>query len=108
MSRLDALKLDRRVKLQRREVEQDQYGAETETWVDIATVWAQRLELRGDERWQAQQAVATTDIKYRIRHLSGLSPMDRLVDGGRVFDIKAVLEIGRRDGLEIHAEARAE
>jgi hypothetical protein len=25
-----------------------------------------------------------------------------------VFDIKSVLEVGRREGLELHAEARAE
>lgn len=101
-------RMDRRVTLQARTVTQDAYGEEIPTWVDIATVWAHRVELRGDERWQALQSVAKTDIKYNIRYMDGLNPMDRLIEGGRVFDIKAVLEIGRREGLEIHAEARAE
>lgn len=100
--------LDRRITLQRRTVTQDIYGAEIETWTDIATVWAQRMELRGDERWQAMQSVAKTDIKYKIRYRADVGPLDRLTDGGRVFNIRAVLEIGRREGLELHAEARAE
>lgn len=70
--------------------------------------WAERRELKGDERWQAQQVVAKVDGKYRIRYRDDVGPLDRLVDGGREYDIHAALEIGRREGLELIVSSRGE
>jgi SPP1 family predicted phage head-tail adaptor len=101
--------MDRLVTLQRATTTQNDYGEEIPTWTDLAKVWAERRELRGAERWQAQQTVAKVQVKYFIYYRAGLTPVDRLVDSdGRVYDIHAVLEIGRREGLELHVEARAE
>jgi SPP1 family predicted phage head-tail adaptor len=71
--------------------------------------WAERLELRGDERWNAQQVVAAISAKYRIRYRSDITPMVRLVDAdGREYDIQAQLELGRREGIELIVSARGE
>jgi head-tail adaptor len=71
--------------------------------------WAQRLELRGDERWNAQQVVAKIACKYKIRYRSDITPMIRLVDAyDREYDIEAALELGRKEGLELLVSARAE
>ena len=71
--------------------------------------WAERLELRGDERWSAQQVVAAISAKYRIRYRSDITPMVRLVDAdGREYDIQAQLELGRREGIELIVSARGE
>jgi hypothetical protein len=40
--------------------------------------------------------------------VADLSPKDRLTFDGRVFNIIGVKEIGRREGLEISASARAD
>jgi len=101
--------MDRRVTLQRATITQNDYGEEISTWTDIATVWAERREIRGAERWQAQQAVATVEVKYIIYYRDGLTPVDRLMDiDGKIYDIHAALEIGRREGLELYCAARAE
>lgn len=99
-------RLDRLVTLQRAITTQDAYGEEIKTWSDIADVWAERVELRGVERFEAQQTQAHVDAKYRIRWMAGLTPINRLIDAdGRVYDIQAVLEIGRREGLELQVSA---
>jgi len=64
--------------------------------------WAERLELRGDERWNAQQVVASMSGKYRIRWRSDVGPMNMLIDSdSREYDVQAVLELGRKEGLEL-------
>ena len=74
-----------------------------------AQVWAERLELRGDERWNAQQVVASLSAKYRIRYRDDVGPLDVLIDAdGREYDISAALELGRKDGLELLCSARGE
>ena len=71
--------------------------------------WAERLELRGDERWNAQQVVAGLSCKYRIRWRSDVGPMNMLIDSdSREYDVQAVLELGRRDGLELLCAGRGE
>ena len=101
-------RLDRRITLQRKTVTQDEYGQEIETWTDLATVWAEKRDMKGSERWQAQQKVAEVETTWRIRWRDGITPLDRLLDGDQVYDVTGVAEIGRREGLEITASARAE
>lgn len=102
-------RLDRIITLQRAVKDQDEYGEEIETWVDITDCWAERVELRGSERFEAQQTQAKVEAKYRIWWMPGVTPIDRLIDSdGRVYDIKATLEIGRREGLELHVSSHAE
>jgi SPP1 family predicted phage head-tail adaptor len=74
-----------------------------------AQVWAERRELKGDERWGAAQVQANLTCKYRIRYRDDVGPMDILVDAdGREYDIHAAPEIGRREGLELLVKARGE
>ena len=71
--------------------------------------WAERLELRGDERWNAQQVVAGMSCKYRIRYRADVGPLNVLIDSdSREYDIEAALELGRKDGIELLCSARAE
>jgi len=105
---LNPLKMDRRITLQRRTATQDAYGEEIETWTDLDTVWAQRWELRGSEQWQARQVIANVDAKYRIHYRDGLTPVDRMTENGRVFDVHSCVELGRREALELVVSARAE
>ena len=42
---------------------------------------------------------------FLIRWLPGVQTTDRILHGGRVWNIKAVAEIGRRRGLELRAVA---
>lgn len=83
------------------------------TWATLADVWASKEELSGRELFQAQQVAAKVDTRFRVRYSSDIaavtpSEMYRLVCEGRTYDITAVLELGRREGLEILAWERAE
>ena len=73
------------------------------------TVWAERLELRGAERWSAQQVVATLTVKYRIRYRDDITAQCMLVDdAGREYDLQPPIELGRRDGIELICSARSD
>ena len=73
------------------------------------TVWAERLELRGAERWSAQQVVATLTVKYRIRYRDDITAQCILIDdAGREYDIQPPIELGRKDGIELVCSVRSD
>jgi SPP1 family predicted phage head-tail adaptor len=105
---MNAGDLDRRVTLERATVTLDAFGGETQTWATLAEVWAQAMPVSDGEKWRAAEVAATISTRFRIRWRADLRVGDRLIYDGRVFDIIGVKEIGRREGLEITASARAE
>ena len=102
-------RLDRRITLQRKTQAENSFGEPVEAWVDMATVWAEKLPLRGSTAFAANQRLAEAETKWRIRYRQNLTPLDRIIDDeGRPCDVLGVLEIGRRVGLEIYTKRRAE
>lgn len=101
-------RLDRRIELQKNSPTQNTAGEEVDNWTELYTVWAEVIPVRGSERYASQQDAAVIEEKFRIRYLSDITPKNRILYNSRIYDIKGVLEIGRREGLEIHAKARAE
>jgi len=106
---MNAGRMDRRITLQRKSSSQDSFGQPIETWADISTVWAEVVPVSGNERFVSQQVIAEADTLFKIRYMSGLTPLDRVVYDGRTYDVKGVIEIGRRrEGMQIAAMTRAE
>ena len=103
---MEAGKLDRRIVIERYTEAQDDFGQPIETYEPVDTVWAEVKPLRGQERFQAQQVSAEAETRFRIRWRNDIDEKMVLVHDGAVYDIKAILEIGRREGLEILAKAR--
>lgn len=114
MPGLDAGSLDRRVTLHRYGVVKDAYGDDRPGFSPLATVAASVRPAPGAERLQSAENAASAPTVIRIRwssRVADLNPKDRVeypVGSGRMFDIKSVVEIGRRDGLEIAAIGRAD
>lgn len=86
-----------------------------------AKCWAERQPVSAAEQLAAGQTAARQERTFRIRYpwqLATLPTPDEawrlrdlsdLIDGsGRVYDLTAVEEIGRHEGLLITATARAE
>lgn len=112
-------RLDRFITLQRKTVTQSDTGAEIETWTDIDLRRpASYAPVRGEERIAVgPQIVATEQVEFQIRYTSDvadLSSLDRIIypaltndspeiSPRNVYDILAVLEINRREGLRIIA-----
>ncbi len=108
MSELRAGALDRRVTLRAKSLANDASGQAIETWADLATVWAEKRDLRGREYLAAQAVNAEVETLFRIRWRSDVTPANRLTYDGKDYDIAAVAEIGRREGLELRCTARAD
>lgn len=100
--------LDRRVTIQRAAVLTNDLGEEVPTWSEHATVWAQVVPVSDGERWRAAEVGAAVTTRFRIRWGFGVTPEDRIAYDGRIYDVTGVKEIGRREGQEITASARAD
>lgn len=101
-------RLDRLITIQVKTSTEDSFGEMIETWATLAEVWAELKYLRGSEWFAAQQEGASVDVIFRIRYRDDVTPLNVIVYDSRTYDISAVLELGRREGLELYASARAE
>ncbi|HEV7284322.1 MAG TPA: phage head closure protein, partial [Kaistia sp.] len=93
------------------EATRDVLNNPVEQWLELATVWASKLDVRDSERFSSAQVGAEIGSRFQIRYsttVADLNPKDRIVYGGKFYDIVGVKEIGRREGLEISAMARAD
>lgn len=105
-------KLDRRITLERFTYTTDPgSGEQVKTWSTLATVWAAKRDVSDSERVASAEVSAEISTRFQIRwdgSWSDLNPKDRVVYDGRTYDIVGVKELGRREGLEISANARAD
>lgn len=111
MTRLLSGRLDRRITLLRKSVTTGDFNDEVVTWSPIATVWAEKKDISDRERLQARETTAEITTRFRIRWsqvVRYVDPEHRIEYDGRTYEIFSVKEVGRRDGLEITAMARAE
>jgi SPP1 family predicted phage head-tail adaptor len=103
--------LDRRIVIQRATTSANAFNEAVPTWAPIATVWAHKRDVSDKERQQAAETAAEITTRFRVRwsrRIANVNPKDRLLEGGRVYDIWGIKEIGRREGFEISATARAD
>lgn len=85
---------------------------------------ASKLPVRGEERFTNPQLVAREQVEFGVRHsadVAALTPQDRVIypameeaspqndpRTGDIYDVLAVHEIGRREGLRILTARRAD
>lgn len=81
-----------RITLQELVTGQDEAGQPVREWQDVATVWAAVEPLRGREYWAAAQVQSEVTTRIRIRYRSGIRPDMRVLYGGRVFNVTAVID----------------
>lgn len=105
---MDAGKLDRRITIRRKTVTNGPLGA-TETWATLGTIWAARKDVSDGEKAAAGTVMSTVAARFTVRSTDmtrGLRPADTITEGRLTFDIVGIKELGRRDYLEITAQAR--
>lgn len=84
-------------------------GFPTETWTTlVAAMPAAKIDLGGTERYRASQLAASYDARWEINYRLDMDPdlvdvpkLRRLVHRGRIHDIVAAVQIGRREGIEL-------
>lgn len=115
-------RLDRLITIQRKTDTQDEWGQPIPAWVDVKhREPASRTPLEGAERFGGDQWVASQQVEFIIRWhaaVASLHPQDRIIDPApdssnvqaptftEIYEIMAVDEIGRREGLRIKAARR--
>ena len=105
------MRADRRVQFERYTATDDGFGQVQDWTAHGSPVPAEKRDVSDAERWRAGEVQAHITTRFRVRwseFTAGLTPKDRLVYEGRVYDISGIKELGRRRTLEITAAARAD
>lgn len=74
----------------------DEAGGAEINWTPVATVWAEIQPKAGREVFESDQLGGRVTHDVRIRFRAGITPKMRCVQGGRVFDIRYVADLGGR------------
>lgn len=88
--------LRHRITLQARSVANDGFGQESQTWLDVATCYAQVEPLSGIT--QAAGEAVQAPIKYLIfiRYRDGVTARMRAIYRGLRLEIDSVMDVGER------------
>src|SRR2546423_453866 len=97
--------LDREITVEQVTVTQTGTGAVSKGWATFAQAWAAYEPMGTRERFLAGAVHSAKTAKFRIRWLSGVDPTMRIQFDGLPWKITGIAEIGRREGLDIAAEA---
>lgn len=111
--------LDRRISIESRTDTRDDHGQPIPSWSRIGRVrWANVRPVSGFEGFRAEQFIARQQTEFLVRYssdLADLSSLNRVVfpvtstpTDNEIYDIKAVHEVGRREGIRIVTERRSE
>jgi SPP1 family predicted phage head-tail adaptor len=99
-------RLDRRITIQAPVQARDASGGVVTTWLDAATVSAQRIDQGGREFRSAGSLLSETTAIFEIRYFRGITTAHRVKESETVYDVLAVGEIGRREGMRLQAKVR--
>lgn len=76
----------------------DKWGNPTEQWSDWRTIWAERLELFGEEYYAAKSLGEEQTIKFKIRYVVFLEDLNT-VDFRIIYKNKEIFDIKDTDPL---------
>ena len=102
-----------RIILQKRTMAENAYGEEVESWEDVTPINASVEPLVGKEFFRSgsgalPQVQAEVDTRIRIRSRKGLNPAEhRIVHGGVVYDLVAVIQDRARRQTQLMVKAKA-
>ena len=99
-------RLDRRITLLSRSSAVDAWNQTSKSYSTLATVWAHVADPGAREREEAEQTVTVRTKIFTIRHRSDVSTLNRITYDSDTYEITAIAEIGRKEGLRITAVAR--
>jgi SPP1 family predicted phage head-tail adaptor len=100
-------KMDRVAVIMSRTLAPNAYNEQIETFTALDTVWAEKVELSGQEQLAAQQVSAEVTTIFRIRWRSDVTTTCRLLVEGVTYGIVYIAELGRRERLELTCKAVA-
>ena len=84
--------LRRRLLLEAAVATPDGLGGTTQVYETVAAVWAQLEWIAGGERWRRGRPEQVATHRVTLRWRDGVDAGQRLRDGDRLFDIRAVAD----------------
>jgi SPP1 family predicted phage head-tail adaptor len=99
--------LDKRMTVQQATDVQTTSGDITTTWADLwanvpcRVIYADAS--KASEKFEADRDTARTYIDFKIRWRSGLNQKMRIVYGSNNYDIVAISDLGRQEGIVLKA-----
>lgn len=94
-------RLKRVITIQQATTELNDVGTPEHAWTDLAVIRAEVERVSTEELIRGFGASDETVVIFRTRHLAGITNADRVTFEGRVFNLKEVVDLGRRGGLEL-------
>jgi SPP1 family predicted phage head-tail adaptor len=108
---MNAGKLDRRIRIESKQVTQEaEYGTQTVTWAEFATVWANVQDVLPSRAEGTPDGIriANRPARIRIRWIAGVTSDMRIVlldrDDRLLQIVGGPAEMGRKDGIEMVGE----
>lgn len=100
--------LNRRITIQRRGTAEDSWGTPTpgpENWVEVGKAWAGIKTLSGLGAIKADAQASTVKVSIRVRWRTDLAAGMRVLHGGTVYDVEAVLpDVAGREHVDLVCE----
>lgn len=101
---MNAGRLDRKIELHSPTTTTDSFGQSSETFAKVADVWAMKKDTAAREIVEADQLVAMVRTEWTIRHRTDINETWIVKYESNEYEIKGILEIGRREGLRLITE----
>lgn len=101
---MNAGRLDRKIELHSPTTTTDSFGQSSETFAKVADVWAMKKDTAAREIVEADQLVAMVRTEWTIRHRTDINETWIVKYESTDYEIKGILEIGRREGLRLITE----
>ena len=98
-------KFDRRIRLETEVITQNSTGEGERSFILFKEIWAGTTPMSATERFRAAEIHASRVTRFVIRWMAGVLTTMRIYFDGNYYRITGIREIGRRDFLEISAEA---
>ena len=71
----------------------DDTGELIRTWTTIATAWASVKPIAGRELLQADQAIAESTVRIRMRYIRGVTTECNIIHRGRTLEINRLINV---------------
>lgn len=103
---MNAGRLDRKILFMEHSTTTDTFGQEKDVFTPGAIVWAEKRDVVANEAVEADQITANVRTEFIIRWRSDVLPTWRIRYDSKDYNIRGILEIGRREGLRIITEQK--
>jgi len=97
-------RLNTRIKVLAPSTGKDAYGAPTTSaGTEVATLWAEKRDISGKERWASDHVINTSTVAFRVRYREDIEPEYQILHKGTTYQItgQPIDPDGRRTDLLI-------